>query len=562
MAFGTAKQALTETEGKRPAFSWFLALGAVLVAVICGVFGLASLFCSELGIQTEAETLYTVLPSSPLFKWVIASIVVGGAILCGCQALAKHQDAFDEKLFGRVLGGLAFAFCIWWIFENGTETNGFSDSKQLLAYAQQLAAGDYSSFLPHSESFAGKLAGDTYLSNYPFQSGILLLLEGFVRVFGSLAVPAFQTTNAIAVVATAFSLVRMCALLERPKGERLITAALAFTFLPALVFVVFPYGNAIGFCLAMLAVELWMRSRGKGRKEQVAKLALAFLVLTLGLMVKSTYVVVVIGALIVLLIDCLRRRTPARAVALVASLLLANSVAGTLPAKVMEARLGYEFPENQPKLAWIAIGLSNDNVFGGNMPGWWGNSALLSQIENEGDVGGQTKDAVESISDTLASFANDPAYAVWFFAKKLSTEWLDPSFQSFYIADIGTMTEDAAPGETNSEDRSYDPWDVSFGHGYLSRALFVYMDGFESVVLLGAAIGGVALFRKARKTDNDPLDYLLPCVFFMGFFVYILWEAKGMYCMPFFFCLIPLAARGLATACERKGKKNKTELNA
>ena len=562
MAFGTAKQTLTETEGKRPAFSWFLALGAVLVAVICGVFGLASLFCSELGIQTEAETLYTVLPSSPLFKWVIASIVVGGAILCGCQALAKHQDAFDEKLFGRVLGGLAFAFCIWWIFENGTETNGFSDSKQLLAYAQQLAAGDYSSFLPHSESFAGKLAGDMYLSNYPFQSGILLLLEGFVRVFGSLAVPAFQTTNAIAVVATAFSLVRMCALLERPKGERLITAALAFTFLPALVFVVFPYGNAIGFCLAMLAVELWMRSRGKGRKEQVAELALAFLVLTLGLMVKSTYVVVVIGALIVLLIDCLRRRTPARAVALVASLLLANSVAGTLPAKVMEARLGYEFPENQPKLAWIAIGLSNDNVFGGNMPGWWGNSALLSQIENEGDVGGQTKDAVESISDTLASFANDPAYAVWFFAKKLSTEWLDPSFQSFYIADIGTMTEDAAPGETNSEDRSYDPWDVSFGHGYLTRALFVYMDGFESVVLLGAAIGGVALFRKARKTDNDPLDYLLPCVFFMGFFVYILWEAKGMYCMPFFFCLIPLAARGLATACERKGKKNKTELNA
>ena len=562
MAFGAAKQALTETEGKRPAFSWFLALGAVLVAVICGAFGLASLFCSELGIQTEAETLYTVLPSSPLFKWVIASIVVGGAILCGCRALAEHQDALDEKLFGRVLGGLAFAFCIWWIFENGTETNGFSDSKQLLAYAQQLAAGNYSSFLPHSESFAGKLAGDMYLSNYPFQSGILLLLEGFVRVFGSLAVPAFQTTNAIAVVATAFSLVRMCALLERPKGERLITEALAFTFLPALVFVVFPYGNAIGFCLAMLAVELWMRSRDRGRKEQVAELALAFLVLTLGLMVKSTYVVVVIGALIVLLIDCLRRRTPVRAVALVASLLLANSVAGTLPAKVMEARLGYELPENQPKLAWIAIGLSNDNVFGGNMPGWWGNSALTSQIENEGDVEGQTKDAVESVSDTLAGFANDPAYAVWFFAKKLSTEWLDPSFQSFYIADIGTMTEDAAPGETNSEDRSYDPWDASFGHGYLTRALYVYMDGFESVVMLGAAIGGVALFRKARKTDNDPLDYLLPCVFFMGFFVYILWEAKGMYCMPFFFCLIPLAARGFATACERKGKKNKSELNA
>ncbi len=562
MAFGTAKQTLTAPEGKRSAFSWFLALGAILVAAICGVFGVVSVFCSELGIQTETESLYTVLPSSPLFKWVIASIVVGGAIVCGCRVLVRHNDKIDEKLFIRALGALAFAFCIWWIFENGTETNGFSDSKQLLAYAQQLAAGDYSSFLPHSESFAGKLAGDMYLSNYPFQSGILLLLEGFVRVFGGLAVPAFQTTNAIAAVASAFSLVRMTALLERPKTERLVTAALAFTFLPALVFVVFPYGNAIGFCLALLTVELWMRSRGKSGKEQAAKLGLAFLVLTLGLMVKSTYVVVAIGALIVLLIDCLRQRTPVRAVALMASLLLANSLAGTLPAKVMEARLGYEFPENQPKLAWIAIGLSNDNVFDGKMPGWWGDSALVSQIENEGDVARQTEDATESISSTLTNFANDPAYAAWFFAKKLATEWLDPSFQSFYIADIGTMTESAAQGETNSADRSYDPWDTSFGHGYLTRILYVYMDGFESVVFLGAAVGAAALFRRARKANNDPLDYLLPCVFFMGFFVYILWEAKGMYCMPFFFCLIPLAARGLTMACERKGKNNKAELDA
>ena len=78
MAFGTTKQALSATEGKRPAFSWFLALGAVLVAVICGAFGVVSVFCSELGIQTEAESLYTVLPSSPLCKLVIASIVVGG----------------------------------------------------------------------------------------------------------------------------------------------------------------------------------------------------------------------------------------------------------------------------------------------------------------------------------------------------------------------------------------------------------------------------------------------------------------------------------------------------
>ena len=77
------------------------------------------------------------------------------------------------------------------------------------------------------------------------------------------------------------------------------------------------------------------------------------------------------------------------------------------------------------------------------------------------------------------------------------------------------------------------------------------MDGYESVVLLAAAIGGASLLKRARQKDNSALDYLLPCIFFMGFFVYILWEAKGMYCMPFFFCLIPLAARGVTDVATR-----------
>ena len=182
------------------------------------------------------------------------------------------------------------------------------------------------------------------------------------------------------------------------------------------------------------------------------------------------------------------------------------------------------------------------------MPGWWGTSALESQIANEGDVEGQEKDARERIEGSLRDFVENPAYALWFFAKKLGNEWLDPSFQSFYIADISTMTPEAAAARSHSQERDFDPWDISFAHGYVSHAVFVYMDGYESVVLLAACAGAVVIFKKARSRENDALDYLLPCVFFIGFFVYVLWEAKGMYCMPFFFCLLPLAARGLCAA--------------
>ncbi len=539
----------------KPAFSWFLALGATLVALICLVFGLASLGITALGINTEKETLYHLVPTSPTFKLLLAEIVCFVCIVAACICLARNAEKVNERRFVAVLATLAFCFCLWWICINGTQTNGFSDSRQILAYAQQLAADDYSSFLPHSTSFASKLPGDQYLSNYPFQSGILLFMEGFVRLFGSHAVTAFQIANAVAAVSSALSLVRMTRLTKRPKAERLICAFFAFTFMPSLVFVIFPYGNAIGFALAMLAIELWMRSRNQARTKELLLLAGAFVLLTIGLMVKSTYLVAAIGALIVLLIDCARKRKPLIAALFVLSLLLANSISGSLPARVMEARLGYSLGENQPKLAWIAMGLSNDNVFEGEMPGWWGGSALESQARNEGDVEKQEADATQSIAQSVASFVNDPSYALWFFSTKLGTEWLDPSFQSFYIADIGTMTPEASTAGTSSEDRSFDPWDTVFVHGYVTRVIFGYMDGFESAVFLAAFIGAVALFKRARTKDNDALDYLLPCVFFMGFFVYVLWEAKGMYCMPFFFCLIPLAARGIAAASCKIGRK-------
>lgn len=548
---GDCTEVLAAFKTKRPAFSWFLALGAALVALICLVFGVASVFATALGVHTEVESFYLLIPPSPLFKRMLAGIVCGVGLVTACLWLARKAERVDERRFVGVLAVLAFVFCLWWIFVNGTETNGFSDSQQLLLYAQQLAAGDYSSFLPHSTSFNGKLLGDMYLSNYPFQSGILLVMEGFVRLFGDFAVPAFQIANAIAAISSALALVRMTRILGRPKGERLVCALLAFTFMSALVFVIFPYGNAIGFAFALGAVELWMRSRGQCRGRELTLIAGAFVLLTIGLMVKSTYLVVAIGALIVLIIDCVRKKTPLAAVLMVLSLLAGNSIAGALPTMVMEARLGYDLGENQPKIAWIAMGLSNDNVFEGMMPGWWGTSALESQIANEGDVEGQEEDAHERIEDSLKDFAENPAYALWFFAKKLGSEWLDPSFQSFYIADISTMTPEAAARGSHSKERDFDPWDITFAHGYVSHAVFVYMDGYESVVFLAACIGAVVLIKRARAGESDALDYLLPCAFFMGFFVYVLWEAKGMYCMPFFFCLLPLAARGICAGRSR-----------
>ncbi len=97
------------------------------------------------------------------------------------------------------------------------------------------------------------------------------------------------------------------------------------------------------------------------------------------------------------------------------------------------------------------------------MPGWWSGFALESQIRNEGDVAAQAEEAKDAIDQAVTRFASDPAYAAWFFSKKLGTEWLDPTFQSLYIASIGIMTPEGAAG-TNAQT-------VATMHG--TRALFM-----------------------------------------------------------------------------------------
>ena len=49
---------------------------------------------------------------------------------------------------------------------------------------------------------------------------------------------------------------------------------------------------------------------------------------------------------------------------------------------------------------------------------------------------------------------------------------------------------------------------------------------------------------------------LLPCIFIVGAFVYMLWEAKAQYLLPFFMCLIPVAVSGIFSLVDKVIEKS------
>lgn len=244
---------------KRGRFAWFLSLGCVLVGAISLLLAVGSLVMTVMGplgaIVGERVAFNT--PLQP--KWAIeiaGSALVTIAYASACLALARHADKVSERRLICALSLMALAFCAWWILDNATAYNGFSDSRQLTKYAEELAKGQYSSFLPRADAYANRLPGDMYLSNYPFQSGILLILEGFFRLFGTHAIMAFQFTNAVSTITTSLVVIEMARTSSMDKPVRLVVELLALTFAAPLLFCVFPYGNALGLCLCMLAMLL------------------------------------------------------------------------------------------------------------------------------------------------------------------------------------------------------------------------------------------------------------------------------------------------------------------
>lgn len=102
-----------------------------------------------------------------------------------------------------------------------------------------------------------------------------------------------------------------------------------------------------------------------------------------------------------------------------------------------------------------------------------------------------------------------------------------------------------------------------------------YMDAYQTATYALAAIAAASLFASsvglrrrrhgAAEDPSWPASLMPACIFAVGFFVYVLWEAKAQYTEPFFMFLIPMAACGaerISDLLDRiaDGRGHRTEL--
>lgn len=504
----------------------------VLAAVPVGILAIAALLITGYFVFMKPEGVgYDYLEL--LFPWdtgMFVSFLIPLVLLAGIVTVLLLAWRVLRRLPPRAVAVCALALigvaCVAWILILGTERNIYPDSVRLDQYARALLAGD-------TEAFTRDLGdgGISYLRVYPFQAGSVWLLAGVYMLFGVGNQIAFQLINAAFTVLAAGCIIWMAGRIFRDAAVANLASVLLVLFFPLVFSVSLVYGNAIGFglCCASLACHVAAMQAPDLPRRRWALFAAGSVLMAGSLVVKSTFVIMLIAQVLAWVLVLVRERRPLPILVVLAAALAVNVAAG-LPVRLLELAVGTDFGDGMPKTSWIAMGLTWPGEL--TQPGWWAPQQALHFAEVDGDAQAQGAYAMEAIRTAIAGFIADPGYALQFFATKIGTEWLDPTFQSLYYA--ATSVPEGSTGLASQ---------VIYNGYTLNRGLIMFMDVVQTLLYASAFMGLVLSVRQRRSLRAGAV--LLVLAFLGGGACYLLWEAKSVYTMPFALMLVPHAAYGL-----------------
>lgn len=513
---------------------------AAIVAITC---------VTATTVSEPVSEAYKMLSDHTPWAWAISlvlAVAAAGAVALVSRLVAKARPS--HVLVACVAVSLVAS--VAWVTAQDARHTVFADAMNLLVGAEGIVRGD-PGFQPviDGEVWPTEMMPE-YLSHYPFQSGMLLYYVAMFRIFGAGNLLALQYAG---VIANEVALVGLYAigrhLLADDRQRNLLTVMLT-AFLPFWMLACFPYGNSVGFGLAVAFLACQVEAMASQTRKGTTLWSLASMpLLALALTVKSTFLLVGLAVVAVWIIQALSARRVLGLALGAASIVLATTVTGT-EVGIAERMVGAEFGDGIPKVSWLMLGLTESDFFAGmgyDMPGFWDGEPYDVYEETGGDIDEQSEYARKRIGESLSEMAGDPQYAMRFFSRKLASEWAEPTYQTVIYAAYNLDGDGNAFGV--SADGDY--W------MYVPRLCLVFAyDGFQSVVSVLSVIGIASAMREWWRRQRDGWDgwkaaSLSVCASFcVGFLCYLLWEAKAVYTLPFFVMLLPMAAVGYGSVSE------------
>lgn len=390
-----------------------------------------------------------------------------------------------------------------------------SDQSIILSVAEEMYNHNFSDFLPGG-----------YVEKYPHQVGMVILLYFMRYIFGEGNYLAFYIINVFAFLLYFYSIINITKIIFKGRFLK-FTVLFLVLFFPIGFYVTFLYGNMIGFAFSLLSIIYMLKffeDDKAPRKNRYAVLSAVFI--SMAVILKQNYLIFFLGNIVYILLNAVKRKRLKpllMAVVMTAFLLSGNFICH----KITESVTGAELKGGIPSTAYIAMGLQDDSV----APGWFDGYNLRVYSENENDTEKANEAAIEKIEESLDIFADDPEYAAEFFSKKTISQWLNPSFQCFWLGQTSAIM-------CNLTNLSPFMNDLFFGR--TNDFLTGFLNILQTIILAGAF-----LYICYEDKENIEFEKFIFAVIFIGGFIFhMFWEGKCQYTITYFAILIPYTAKG------------------
>lgn len=394
------------------------------------------------------------------------------------RCFGKHAESANWVLFVIVA---VYSVAAGWLWIVNASSLPSGDPKSIYDIAVRAAGHDLLPVAPEG----------SYLSLWPFQSGIILIYEIILRCIPGADHITIQLCNLpfvlLAVVSGFFLIKRMI------RSQRALTYWLLIMpfCLPYYLYINFMYGEIPS--IGLILFSAWMLWEALIGKRSGWKKSLCILLCVAGaagaVIYRKNSLIYVTACLLILGVLFLAQRK-GRHLLLSALLLAACFLAGSLPQRLYEYRAGNVMGDGVPVEAYLAMGMQE----GGAAPGWWNGYHSNLYIESGYNADMVKKESAKDIRLSLQKFAQNPGYAISFLYRKLVTQWCDQNYSCFFV------TRHLFDGRTELAWEIYD--------GDWNRNMLRIMNGYQSAVYIGFlsfAICGAAAVRRTRGGGRNHL---------------------------------------------------------
>ncbi len=415
------------------------------------------------------------------------------------------EDGYFRRCRRVLLAVLGLLALVWVL---ATQFDLSADPLGVQQAAQALRTGDLTPF---------RTGG--YISIYPHQMGLAWLSWLLAAVFGDLNPVVFQLLNVLGVVLLYRELSECCALFGMSRGAQLGVVLLGILFYPFWLYCSFVYGNVLGMAFSVLAMRLELRFlRDGGLKRAFGAAGAA----CLALLLKSNYLIFVIGMLLTALVELLRRCSWQRCLLpllLIGALLFQSKV----PVALTERVTGCRLDNGMSNWSWIVMGVQESD----RGPGWYSGYPRRSLREADFDGSVQGEMARQTALAELKYFAEHKREGLDFFTRKVASQWNNPSFQGYWLA------------QTRPSRIKLPSWVKGFIGRQAVASASVWLNALQMLILAGTLLWCALCRREQRQAG---LCFAVTLI--GGFVFHLFWEAKCQYALSYFVLLLPLAAGG------------------